>query len=88
LAGMKMVNCESSEDLVAKLTAEVKAGESSIVFVDEGLGEPVQEEIDKLNEGTLPAIVLLANPAEPKYLAAGKMNRLMVKAIGSDIFSN
>ena len=87
LAGITTHECASDTELIKKLKQLVRDGNAGIMFVDEVLAENVMEEIDQLNEKTLPAVVLLANPVMSKRLAAQKMDRLMIRAVGSDIFS-
>ena len=85
LSGISTVACSSPDELIKQLKALKTKKEGGIVFVDEGLAEPVLDQVEALNEDTLPAIMLLTNPAEPKRLAAKKMDNLVVKAVGSDI---
>ena len=85
LSGINTAACSSSDELIKRLKALKNNKEGGIVFVDEGLAEDVLGQVEALNEDTLPAIMLLTNPAKPKRLAARKMNNLVVKAVGSDI---
>jgi len=88
LAGMMTTECSSGDELLSSLKQLVADKKAGIVFVDESLAEGVMDEVEKLNENTMPAIVLLTNPVESKRLAAAKMDRLMIRAVGSDIFNN
>lgn len=85
LSGINAVACSSSDELIKRLKALKTNKQGGIVFVDEGLAEAVLDQVEALNEDTLPAIILLTNPAKPKRLAARKMHNLVVKAVGSDI---
>jgi vacuolar-type H+-ATPase subunit F/Vma7 len=85
LSGINTVACSSSDELIKKLKSLKSTKEGGIVFVDEGLAEDVLEQVEALNEDTLPAIMLLTNPSNPKRLAAKKMDNLVIKAVGSDI---
>lgn len=85
LSGIDTVTCSSSEELIKRLKELKINKQGGIVFVDEGLAEDVLDQVETLNEDTLPAIMLLTNPAKPKRLAARKMDKLVVKAVGSDI---
>ena len=86
LSGMTVIACDSAANLLKELRGIKKNDANSIVFVDEHLAAEVLPEVESLNENALPAIVLLTNATDPKHLAAKKMNRLMIKAVGSDIF--
>ena len=88
LAGMDVIEFEGSNDMLEQLRALVGGGEYGIIFVDEGMAENVYEDVQKLNEQTVPAIVLLADPTSARHLAARKMDTLIVKAVGSDILMN
>jgi vacuolar-type H+-ATPase subunit F/Vma7 len=85
LSGINTVACSSSDELVKQLKQLRASKQGGIVFVDEGLAEDVLDQVEALNEDTLPAIMLLTNPSNPKRLAARKMDNLVVKAVGSDI---
>jgi V/A-type H+/Na+-transporting ATPase subunit F len=87
LAGVAVTEIEEEQELVNKLRQLKEAGETHIIFVDERLALPVREDIGRLNENVLPAIVLLPNPHEPLNLAQQEMNDLVVRAVGSDILS-
>jgi len=88
LSGIKTIACSSSDELIKRLKTLKADNEGGIVFVDEGLAEDVLNEVEILNEDTLPAIMLLTNPSKPKRLAAQKMDNLVIKAVGSDILGN
>jgi vacuolar-type H+-ATPase subunit F/Vma7 len=78
---------ESSGMPAPPFEALVAAGSHHNIFVDEGLAGNNAEAIARLNENPRPAIILLPNPAQPKGVAAANLQQLMVRAIGSDIFS-
>ena len=80
-----MVVCDSSGDLVSRLKEIKERGKSGIVLVDEGLAESVLDDVEKMNQEALPAIVLVTRPGKSRKLAAQKMDRLLIKAVGSDI---
>ncbi len=88
LAGMETLNAENGETLVITLKDIKRERPNSIVFIDEQLAEDVWDEVAKLNENTMPALVLLADPANPQNLAAKKMAKLMIRAVGSNIFGS
>lgn len=71
------------------LVKEWKAsGAHTIIFIDEGLAGPNLDAIRALNEDALPAIMLLPNPSKPTHEAANNLQKLMIRAIGSDIFAS
>ncbi|MFH1354302.1 MAG: V-type ATP synthase subunit F [bacterium] len=88
LAGIDIITCDSPNDLVSRLKEIKEEGESGIVLIDEGLAEDVLDDVEKMNQDALPAIVLVTQPGKSKHLAAHKMNRLLIKAVGSDILSH
>lgn len=59
----------------------------SIIFIDEGFAAEILADIAKLNADTIPAIVLLPNPVNPKNVSQTAMNNLVIQAVGSDIFN-
>lgn len=85
MSGIDVVECDEPSDMLKRIKAF--KDQYSIVFVDEGLAQPVLAEIELLNEEPIPAIVLLPNPTRPINLTQEKMNNLVIKAVGSDIFS-
>lgn len=88
LTGITVFEMASPDQTLQMLRRLVREGEYGIVFVDEGLAKPHLEQIAKLNEEPLPAIILLPNPANPQNVAAENLQQLMVRAIGSDIFES
>ncbi len=62
-------------------------GVYSIIFMDEVLADANLKAIRALNEDVLPSIMLLPNPFNPTHTAARNLQQLMIRAIGSDIFS-
>ena len=87
LAGIESVTCVDSEDVLNRVKEIVDTGKTSIVFIDEGLIEDVQEELDAVTDNPICSVVLLPKPTNPKRLAAKQMDRLMIQAVGSDIFN-
>ena len=87
LAGIESVTCVDGEEVLARVKKIVESGNTSIVFIDEGLIEDVQEELDAVTDTPICSVVLLPNPTNPKRLAAKQMDRLMIQAVGSDIFN-
>ena len=87
ISGIDTYECNDGEQLIKTLREISSDAKVGIIFVDELLAGKVMLEIDKINENALPAIVLLANPEKPEMVSAKKLEQLMIKAIGSDIFS-
>jgi vacuolar-type H+-ATPase subunit F/Vma7 len=87
LAGMTIVECADSDALVRGLE-KVSARDGGVFFIDEGLAENALSGIEHAGERLEVTIVLVANSAVPKRLAARKMENLMIQAVGSDIFKN
>jgi V/A-type H+/Na+-transporting ATPase subunit F len=88
LSGMTVHETNAAEEMVKTLQDLVQQGTHSIIFIDEGLAKGNQEALMKFNQEPLPAIILLPNPTAPRHLAADNLQQLMIRAIGSDIFSN
>lgn len=86
LAGITVHECVDADDMVRTLKDLVHGKTHNIIFVDETLAKDVLDTIAKLNQNPLPAIILLANPAQAQKVAATNLQKLMVRAIGSDIF--
>ncbi len=86
LAGIEATDCHTPQKLLSELTKKKKEAPSSIIFVDEELAEQVTDEIQKMSEGALPAVVMVAGPGGPRHIGARKMDGLLVKAVGSDVF--
>jgi|GEM_PF-2623371 vacuolar-type H+-ATPase subunit F/Vma7 len=87
LAGIKSETCVDGQEVLTRIKEIVNTANTSIVFIDEGLIEDVQEELDALTDNAICSVVLLPNPTNPKRLAAKQMDRLMIQAVGSDIFN-
>lgn len=87
LSGIEYQECESGENLIARLRQIKENGLANIIFVDESLAEPVLAEVEALNAEPLPAIVLLPS-ASRLNVTQEKMKRLLVKAVGSDIIES
>jgi len=88
LAGIETTTCESSDQVLAEVKKVAGSDQASIIFIDEGMVEREQEELADLSQSAACAVVLLPSPTKPKRLAAKQMDRLMIQAVGSDIFSN
>lgn len=88
LSGIDVVEVTSSDEVITNIKTFKDQNTYSIMFVDEGLAAEVLADIEKLNADTIPAIVLLPNPANPQNLTQETMNNLVVQAVGSDIFNS
>ncbi len=87
LAGVEVQECLTPADALAKLTQYVHSQTYAIIFLDETLAATHLEEIGKLNEQTLPSIMLLPTSLHSQKVAAAGLQRLIIKAVGSDIFN-
>lgn len=88
MSGIDVVACETADALVAQVRGYKEAGRVHIIFADEGLAAPVLEELERLTEEPLPALVLVPDAIEPAHVTQEKMNRLMLRAVGSDILGH
>jgi len=87
LAGVAVHDSDSAQEAISTIKHLTKDETIGIVFVDEELVAPQLPAISKLNEQTLPAIVLLPTSTQSRNIAAQSLQNLMIKAIGSDIFN-
>lgn len=88
LAGIDVIECISPDEVVAKLTACVQSKTYAIIFLDEALAAEHGEEIGKLNASPLPSILLLPNSASSSAVGGAQaLKNLIIKAVGSDIFT-
>lgn len=88
LSGIAVTETDDASHAL-QLVKEWKAKNTyHIIFIDEGLADPHLDAIRLLNEDSLPAIMLLPNPSKPTHTAAKNLQQLMIRAIGSDIFSS
>lgn len=87
VAGIDVLEAATPADALARIKEAKVSRQYSILFVDEGLAVEVVADIERLNADTIPAIVLLPNPAHPQNLTQETMNNLVIQAVGSDIFS-
>ncbi|MBI1833948.1 MAG: V-type ATP synthase subunit F [Candidatus Andersenbacteria bacterium] len=87
LAGISVYEFESGGTMLTRLKKLITEGRTDILFVDEQLASDHLDAIARLNENPRPAIILLPNPTNPQQIASTSLRRMMVRAIGSDIFS-
>lgn len=88
LVGCDIKTAENADEMKQILRAVRDAGDYPLVFADEAVASEQLEDIEKLNEQALPAIVLVSSPSKSGEASSQKLNQLMIRAIGSDIFSN
>lgn len=88
LAGINAVSCTTPDALLEQLRQFVQRFPESILYVDEELAAAVLDEVEALNAKVLPAIVLVTTPAAQQHVAARKLQRLLLRAAGSDIFGS
>ena len=87
LAGVKSEATDNSSELVDKVKKIAEKPGNKIIFVDEGVASEVQEELQNLTADASCSLVLLPDPNNSQRLAAKQMDRLMIQAVGSDIFN-
>lgn len=88
LSGITTQALASPDEVIPAIRQLKESGEAQIIFVDEVLAAPHLADLEKLNEDTVPAIVLLPNPTAETSTAAAKMQNLIIRAVGSDIVSS
>lgn len=87
LSGVAVTACDDVTALLPLLRQYKNEGAYKIIFVDEGLAQPVLGEIEKMSEAALPVIMLLPRPGAALHVTQAKMNDLVIKAVGSDILN-
>lgn len=87
LSGVTVIACDDAPAMLRELKRLVADGSVGIVLVDEHLAADVYEDIERLNEATLPAIVLIAHPGALLQLSARRIEDLIIRAVGSDVLT-
>ncbi len=87
LSGLHVEETDDPSRALALVREWKASGAYTIIFLDEALAASNLASIRELNEDPIPAIMLLPNPSHPTNTAAKNLEQLMIRAIGSDIFS-
>ena len=87
MSGMQVSQADTSEGLLRRIRSILSSGPDHIIFVNERLAVDVMDEVEALNRHAMPTIVFVPDVVVASRLAADKMQRLMLRAVGSDIFS-
>jgi len=85
MAGIDVQEAATGKEAI-KLIREIKETEAyQLIFLDEKLALENLNEVEKLNDTALPAIVLLPAPGEAIGAAREALDNLVVKAVGSSL---
>lgn len=88
ISGIHVVETDDAQHALSLIKKWKRDHSYQIIFVDETLAQEHLQDIRTLNEDALPAIILLPNPTSPTHTAAKNLQGLMIRAIGSDIFTS
>lgn len=88
LAGIDTHPCDTGSELVTLLRTFRDQNTYKIIFIDEAIAADVYDEVERLNQQTVPALILISNPTNPHHVAKEKMDRLIIKALGADILNS
>ena len=75
---------ESGERTLKTLAAK----DYAIIYITEGLMARISDEVDKYKDQRLPAIIPIPGVAERNGTAMENLQKLVIQAVGSDIFGN
>lgn len=75
---------ESGERTLRTLAAT----DYAIIYITEGLMASISDEVEKYKDQRLPAIIPIPGVAERNGAAMENLQKLVIQAVGSDIFGN
>lgn len=75
---------ESAERTLKTLAAK----DYAIIYITEDLCAKISDEVAKYNDQRLPAIIPIPGVAERNGAAMDNLQKLVIQAVGSDIFGN
>jgi V/A-type H+/Na+-transporting ATPase subunit F len=74
-----------SAEALALLRHLAQSGEYAIIFITEGLAEPVLSEIARIPTGAVPAIILVPDQGGARGIGYRKIASAVEKALGIDL---
>lgn len=77
-------DAESGERTLKTLAAK----DYAIIYITEGLMAQIKNEVAKYDEQRLPAIISIPGTGERNGVALENLQKLVIQAVGSDIFGN
>lgn len=87
LAGVATYACDDADALVLLLRDLRDSARHTLIFIDDSVAAPVLDEVERLNQQPIPALILISNPTQANHVAQEKMDRLIIKALGADILT-
>ena len=85
--GLETVICDSGEDASLKLR-KMSADDYAVIYITDKLAELAAEEIEKLSESVLPAVILIPGVSGNTGRGIGDVKKSVEQAVGSDIIFN
>lgn len=85
--GINIIPCED-ENHAAVQFKDIINGDYGVVFITEELAGKLSEEIDKLDEKFLPAVIPLPGVKNNNGIGIKRLKASVEKAVGSDIIFN
>jgi V/A-type H+-transporting ATPase subunit F len=84
-----LVSVDSDDEVTAKLYELKDSNQYAIIFLEEQYFKAISEDdYQKLASHALPAIIPLASYKKGDQFGQAKINKIVEKAIGSNIFDN
>jgi V/A-type H+/Na+-transporting ATPase subunit F len=84
-AGVAGFPAYDSAEALATLRRLAQSGEYAIIFVTEGLAEPVLAEIGRIPTGAVPAIIVVPDQGGARGIGFRKISTAVEKALGIDL---
>jgi V/A-type H+/Na+-transporting ATPase subunit F len=84
-AGVEGFPAYDSAEALATLRRLAQAGEYAIIFVTEGLAEPVLADIARIPTGSVPAIIVVPDQGGARGIGFRKISSAVEKALGIDL---
>lgn len=84
-----LISVNSGDEVTAKLYELKNSAKYAIIFLEEQFFQSISEDdYQKLASEALPAIIPLAGYKKGEQFGQAKINKIVEKAIGSNIFDN
>ncbi len=85
--GLQTFPVEDPQEAAAKLR-ELASNDYAIIYITETIMAQISEEIERYKEDKIPAIIPIPGVAERNGAAMDNLQKLVIQAVGSDIFNN
>jgi V/A-type H+-transporting ATPase subunit F len=84
-AGVSGFPAYAGGDTLALLTRLASSGEYAVIFITEGLAEPILAEISRVRTGSVPAIIIIPDQGGARGIGFKKIQIAVEKALGIDL---